>query len=365
MAVNVLQTLRAERKGHTLRQLAAEIGVTQPYLSMLINGKRPVTPEVERKIQACLTPKPSASLTDTLSSFIAKGTHKSPKTKQALRERVGPFIDYLADQGVRDPLIITRQHIDGFLQHIAEGRRGKPLSAASAYGFTKDVKAFVNFIADTLAPDDWRNPVRKLQTTQPRTTIRPMSRGQVDALIGVIDGYSPTDYLKARNKAMLYVLLDGALRISELLTATRYQLSQEGILSVVGKGQKEREVALAPVTLEAIDEYISLRRDVSPYLIVSEAGGPLTYEAIKSLFHRWRDVAPEVFQGVRLSAHTLRHTSATMRRIAGMSEGDLQTFLGHSTPAMTRHYSQFALARSANAAAVKTSPIQDITFHNS
>ena len=47
----------------------------------------------------------------------------------------------------------------------------------------------------------------------------------------------------------------------------------------------------------------------------------------------------------------------TMRRIAGMSEGDLQTFLGHSSPVMTRHYSQFALARSANQATIRTSPI--------
>ena len=41
-----------------------------------------------------------------------------------------------------------------------------------------------------------------------------------------------------------------------------------------------------------------------------------------------------------------------------MSEGDLQTFLGHRTPAMTRHYSAFALARTANAAAIRTPPVE-------
>ena len=84
----------------------------------------------------------------------------------------------------------------------------------------------------------------------------------------------------------------------------------------------------------------------------------MTYYCVKSLFHRWKKAAPTAFQGVRLSAHTLRHTSATLRRVAGIPEGDLQTFLGHSTPEMTRHYSAFALSKAANTAAIRTSPIQ-------
>ena len=103
-----------------------------------------------------------------------------------------------------------------------------------------------------------------------------------------------------------------------------------------------------------------LRQDTSPFLIVTERGEPLDYEGVMSLFQRWKRAANGAFQGVRLSPHTLRHTSATMRRIAGMSEVDLQTFLGHSSPVMTRHYSAFALSRSANQAALRTSPIQQL-----
>jgi integrase len=95
-------------------------------------------------------------------------------------------------------------------------------------------------------------------------------------------------------------------------------------------------------------------------LFVSEVGETLGYEAIKSLFHRWKRADAMAFHNVRLSAHTLRHTSATMRRLAGMSEGDLQTYLGHATSAMTRHYSEAALASSANLAARQTSPVIEL-----
>lgn len=219
------------------------------------------------------------------------------------------------------------------------------------------MRAFINYIAETLAPEDWRNPVRNLRCKQPQVTIRPLSKEQVDILLAVAEALAPVPELKVRNKAILYMLLDGALRISELLTATRYQLGKDGILRVMGKNSKEREIALSPHTMRAILDYSRLRQDDSPFLIVTERGERLTYEGIKSLFQRWRQSAPEAFRGVRLSAHTLRHTSATMRRIAGMSEGDLQTFLGHSTPEMTRHYSTFALTKSANNAARRTSPI--------
>ena len=242
---------------------------------------------------------------------------------------------------------------------ISKGRRGRPLSPASVFGFTKDVRAFVNYIADTLAPDHWRNPVRKLVCRHPQVVIHPLSQSQIDALLAVTESLDVTPLLKFRHKAMIYVLLDGALRISELMNALKQDLAPDGVLRVFGKGAKEREVAPSSVTLTAAQRYTALRCDESPFLFTTEEGTQLMYEGIKSLFHRWRQAAPAAFQGVRLSAHTLRHTSATMRRIAGMSEGDLQTFLGHSSPVMTRHYSAFALSRSANAAALRTSPVNE------
>ena len=75
--------------------------------------------------------KPPISTPVALDYFIHSSAHKSPKTVQTLRERLIPFVDYLASRGVTNPLDITCEHIDGFLHVIGQGRRGKPLSPTS------------------------------------------------------------------------------------------------------------------------------------------------------------------------------------------------------------------------------------------
>ena len=93
----VLQALRVKQReqGLSLRQLASEIGITQPHLSMLFAQKRRLTADIERKIQLFLSLKSSVTLTTTLQSFILRGVHRSPKTIETLRERLIPFIEYL------------------------------------------------------------------------------------------------------------------------------------------------------------------------------------------------------------------------------------------------------------------------------
>ncbi|MCH8869639.1 MAG: site-specific integrase [Chloroflexi bacterium] len=176
----------------------------------------------------------------------------------------------------------------------------------------------------------------------------------------MVDSQARTHFYRVRNRAMLMVLLDGALRVGELMGARRDLLREDGSLTVVGKGGKEREVALAAETVSQVNDYLDIRTDSSQFLFASKDGKPISYYAIKSLFHRLRKANPEAFSGVRLSAHTLRHTSATLRRIVGMSEGDLQTFLGHSNPEMTRHYSVMALENAAKESARRTSPMRDL-----
>ena len=368
---HTLEALRAKQReqGISLRAMATALGVTQPYMSMLFAGKRSMTRETERKINRYLRPKPSVTLSAALDSFIGSNVHKSHKTVETLRERLTPFVEYMTDRGVDGPLDITRDHIDGFLREIGRGRRGRPLSPTSLFGFTKDVRALVNFIAETVAPEEWRNPASKLQCKHPQVTIRPLSQGHVDTLLAIVDSLDVTPILKARHKATIYVLLDGALRISELMNALKQHLNGDGILTVYGKGAKEREVALSGRTVAAIQEYFALRDDRSPFLFVTEEGKQLTYEGVKSLFHRWRKTAPTAFQGVRLSAHIRRGGLADVPGPSvtcpppcvgsqACQRGTCRRSWAHSSPVMTRHYSQFALARTANAAAVRTSPVE-------
>ena len=139
---------------------------------------------------------------------------------------------------------------------------------------------------------------------------------------------------------MLYVLLEGALRISELMNGLKVHLGQDGILLVFGKGATEREVALSARTVLAIQDYLATRANSSPFLFASGEGKQLTYEGVKSLFHRWKKTAPTAFEEVWPSAHTLRHTSAYHPRI---SAGISISFSRFATPYRVRSSTQSQL----------------------
>ena len=226
---NLLEALRArqQEEGLSLRQLATELGVTQPLLTMLYSGKRQLTRDTAKRIERFIRPEGSAILKGALTSFIQSGAHRSPKTIETLKVRLEPFIEHLSASNVDDVLDIRFEHVREHLFKIGQGRRGKPLSPASVFDYTKDVQAFLNYIAKTLAPEDWRNPARYIVCRHPQVSIHPLPQAQVDAVLSVAESLAPTVFLKARNMALLYMLLDGALRISELLAATKYQLVED------------------------------------------------------------------------------------------------------------------------------------------
>ena len=60
---------------------------------------------------------------------------------------------------------------------------------------------------------------------------------------------------------MLLTLIDGALRVGELLSVSKNDLSSDGLLVVYGKGAKTRQVTLSEKTVISIDDYLMKRSD--------------------------------------------------------------------------------------------------------
>ena len=181
--------------------------------------KRAVNASTETSFNSSFDLKETPRLGEVLTSFIYNSAHKSPKTIKTLHETLTLFIDYLHRNGVDHHLDITRQHIEGFIREISQGRRGKALSPASVFAFTKDVRAFINYVADEWAPEGWANPVRRIKCKRPQVFIQPLSREQLVRLFDVAETTASSRLMASRNRAMLLTLIDGALRIGELLPA--------------------------------------------------------------------------------------------------------------------------------------------------
>jgi integrase/recombinase XerC len=164
-------------------------------------------------------------------------------------------------------------------------------------------------------------------------------------LIGKIDDNGaekppPSNWITARNQAVLTLCYGAGLRISEALALTGADMPLGGRLHLTGKGGKQRIVPILPVIQKAVTHYLSL----CPFPI--EAGEPI-FRGLRGGVLSARIVQGEVQKlrsalGLPESAtpHALRHSFAT-HLLAG--KGDLRTIqqlLGHASLSTTQRYTE-------------------------
>ncbi|WP_309296428.1 site-specific tyrosine recombinase XerD [Kangiella sp. TOML190] len=152
-----------------------------------------------------------------------------------------------------------------------------------------------------------------------------------------------------RDKAMLEVLYSSGLRVSELIGLELNQVNlQQGVLRVIGKGDKERLVPLGEQAIEAISHYIRQARSelaksqqLDP-LFLSKRGKMMTRQ---TFWHRIKYYAQQIGIRDKISPHILRHAFATHLLNHGADLRTLQMLLGHSDLSTTQIYTHVAKER--------------------
>ncbi len=173
-----------------------------------------------------------------------------------------------------------------------------------------------------------------------------LSKEEIARILGSLN---PRTAGGSRDHAIVMALLDCGLRASEILTLKDRDVDlEEGILRVVGKGNKERLVPIGSRVTKAFVQYRQIFRPepASPSVdtfFLDQDGRPMSFDALKSMLQRLgrRTEVP------RLHAHLLRHTFATMFLVNGGDVFTLQRILGHTTLTMVNHYVHMAGAEVA------------------
>lgn len=187
-----------------------------------------------------------------------------------------------------------------------------------------------------------RNPMELVERPRrERALIRPMSPEQAARLLEAPD---PCSWDGLRDRAMMALMLDSGLRISEVLSLEAARVDWVNCAAVVmGKGRKERSVPFSARTAQALLEYArerSQRRVQAAQFFLGRTGKPICRSKMRKLIVRYGRQAG--IEGVRLSPHTLRHTFAVLYVRNGGDSFSLQEILGHSTLEMTRQYVNLA-----------------------
>jgi integrase/recombinase XerD len=184
---------------------------------------------------------------------------------------------------------------------------------------------------------------------RPGRRSRPMPRVlSVDEVVALLGAAASGDVLASRDRAMLELIYGCGLRVSEAidLAASGLHLDQ-GYLTVIGKGSKERAVPIGSKAMIALEEYMATdRRLLDPSgraraLFLGLRGKALTRQGF---WKRLRTLASRA--GLPdLSPHVLRHSFATHLVEGGADLRSVQLMLGHADITTTQIYTHVAAGR--------------------
>ena len=172
-----------------------------------------------------------------------------------------------------------------------------------------------------------------------------LSLEEVELLLDAPDMSKPGGI---RDKAMLELMYASGLRVSELISLKRKNLNlKKGIVTIFGKGAKERKVPVGEFAMEYVVKYINEVRGKnknsgSEYLFLNKNGDPISRQYF---FMQIRKYATQVGIDKVISPHTLRHCFATHMLEGGAQLRAVQEMLGHTNIATTQIYTHISTKR--------------------
>ena len=235
------------------------------------------------------------------------------------------------------PLAVERHHIDTWITYLTEMpqvRTGRPASPATIARRLSCLSKFYEYVVRDAELLDV-SPMARVR--RPRVSDDPsavgLDREELGRLLGAAEDDGP------RPAALLALLIYNGLRISEALSRDVEHLTyQTGhrVLRLTRKGGKRSTEALAPVTVHAIETYIS-ERTTGPIFLGRDGNDRLTRSGAWRLIRRLARNAA-IPAADQLTPHSLRHSFATGLLGAGVPLQDVQDAMGHADPRTTRAY---------------------------
>jgi integrase/recombinase XerD len=165
-----------------------------------------------------------------------------------------------------------------------------------------------------------------------------------------------------RDYVILLVLLDTGMRVSELC-GLRLADVQATYVKVMGKGNKQREIGLHPAVGRLLLRYMSKFRHAPEgveRVFLAKGGQPLRVNGVAALLARVKKASG--IEGVRVSAHTFRHTFAKFYLARGGELFDLAREMGHSTVQVTEIYLKDYRSTEARKKHPQYSPVENVAL---
>lgn len=203
------------------------------------------------------------------------------------------------------------------------------------------------------------NPAELLDSPKIKQSLpKHLSLEESLELLDSVDGAN-----ERRDYCILTIFLNCGLRLSELCRLNLSDISQDGTMTVTGKGNKERLVYLNGSCKAAIKRYLEVRpneglpADSKNALFISRNRKRISPRTVEHIVTGY--IKKAGLDGRGLSTHKLRHTAATLMYQHGHVDiRVLKDILGHENLGTTQIYTH--LSNEQAKAAIDANPLSSV-----
>jgi integrase/recombinase XerC len=276
-------------------------------------------------------------------AFLASERRMSPKTVEAYSRDVHQFLQFLAEHmGGRISIARLTKLAPQDVRAFMAARRARGICGRSLMRGLAGARSFARYLeregkGRVAALSAVRAP--KIAKTIPKPLPVAAAKQLSDADLRA--GEAREQWVLARDAAVLALLYGSGLRISEGLGLKRKEVPAPGkgdVITVTGKGNKQRMVPVLPLVLRLIADYVAQCPHDLPAdgaLFLGARGGPLSPRVVQLAMARLRGALglPET-----ATPHALRHSFATHLLARGGDLRAIQELLGHASLSTTQVY---------------------------
>jgi integrase/recombinase XerC len=256
------------------------------------------------------------------------------------------LVKYCDRSGLEDWSALDNQHIRVFAAHSHAGG----LSPRSVQRRLSAVRSFYEFLVRENQPrrDDEtdllsgvrRNPAHDVRAPKAAKRLpETLDPDQMARLLDIKADDTPGSFV-LRDRAIMELLYSSGLRLAELVGLDTGDLDLvEGMVRVLGKGQKTRLVPVGSVAVGVLKQWLlsraALAKPEEKALFVGRGGRRLGPRAIQTRVAHW---ARRQGLSMHVYPHLFRHSFATHLLESSRELRGVQELLGHADIATTQIY---------------------------
>jgi len=283
---------------------------------------------------------------------------KSPKSVDQYNSDLNMFLKYmkyhfketsdsnLSDINIRDIdatflARIKQDDIHAFISYLSLNRHCGPATCARKISTIRIFFKYLTITTQTLKD----NPAQNLETPKLEKRLpRYLTLEDSQKLLTATENSDSKS--RERDYAIITLFLNCGMRLSELVGINISDIKfDESLLTVIGKGNKERTIYLNKACIDAIQKYLEVRptnakhddKNSDKALFLSNYRQRISNRTVENVVKR--ELQKAGLDTTKYSTHKLRHTAATLMYQYGQVDiRALQELLGHQSISTTEIY---------------------------